>query len=135
MAENKKRRLRDKGGGVATLIGEGCKITGTISGPGNYLVSGDIEGDCEIGGTTTITKSGRWKGLIRSEAVVVAGVVEGDIIATGHVEISNTAKIFGSVSGEAVAVAEGAVVDGVMTTTGKSDPLTFVEKRKDPEAD
>lgn len=130
MAENKKRRLRDKAGGVATLIGEGCRIKGTISGPGNYLISGDVEGDCDIDGTATITKNGRWKGLIRADAVVVAGVVEGDIIASGHVEIDNTAKIFGSVTGEAVAVAEGAVVDGIMTTSGTSDPVKFIEKRK-----
>lgn len=134
MAENKKRRLRDSAGGVATLIGEGCKIKGTITGPGNYLVSGDIDGDCDIEGTATITKNGRWKGQIRAKTVVVAGVVEGDIIASGHVEIDNTAKIFGSVSGEAVAVAEGAVVDGIMTTTGKSEPVKFVEKRKRSDA-
>jgi cytoskeletal protein CcmA (bactofilin family) len=40
-----------------------------------------------------------------------------------------TAKIAGTVMGEAIAVAEGAVVEGVMKTTGKSEPLEFVEKR------
>ena len=35
------------------------------------------------------------------------------------VEITETARISGTVAGEAIAVAEGAVVDGVMKTTGK----------------
>ena len=59
----------------------------------------------------------------------MAGHVEGDIIATGRVEITDTAKITGTVSGEAIAVAEGAVVEGVMKTTGQPEPMEFVEKR------
>jgi hypothetical protein len=35
------------------------------------------------------------------------------------------------VSAEAIAVAEGAIVDGVMKTTGPADPVEFVEKRQD----
>ena len=135
MAEKMMRRLRDRTSGPATLIADGCKITGNISGAGNYLVSGEIEGDCDIGGTVTITKTGKWKGTIKSESVVVGGTVDGDVVATGHVEISNTARIYGSVSGNAVAVAEGAVVEGVMSTTGKSEPTRFTEKRKSEDAD
>jgi hypothetical protein len=33
------------------------------------------------------------------------------------------------VTGEAIAVAEGAVVEGVMRTTGRTDPVEFQEKR------
>ena len=62
---------------------------------------------------------------------VVAGQVEGDIDAGGHVEITKTARISGTVSGEAIAVAEGAVVEGVMKTTGNTAPKEFVEKRQD----
>ena len=35
----------------------------------------------------------------------------------------------GTVSGEAIAVAEGAVVEGIMKTSGRADPTEFVEKR------
>ena len=34
-----------------------------------------------------------------------------------------------TVSGEAIAVAEGAVIEGVMQTTGRTKPVEFVEKR------
>ncbi|MCJ7590245.1 MAG: polymer-forming cytoskeletal protein, partial [Woeseiaceae bacterium] len=61
--------------------------------------------------------------------VIVAGHVEGDIVARGKVEITNTARIAGTVTGEAIAVAEGAVVEGVMKTTGQAKPIGFVEKR------
>lgn len=124
-----KRRLRDKPGGPATLINEGCKITGTLSGAGEFMISGEVEGDCDLSGSVSITRSGVWKGTLKARSVIVAGTVDGDIEARGRVEIGATARIAGTVTGEAIAVAEGAVVQGTMKTTGRSDPTDFVEKR------
>ncbi|NOR36485.1 MAG: hypothetical protein GQ577_07030 [Woeseiaceae bacterium] len=131
MNETRLRRLRDKSASSATLINEGCTITGTISGTGSYLVNGEIDGDCDLDGTVTIAPNGLWKGTVKASDIIVAGQVEGDIIAAGKVEITDSAHIIGTVSGEAIAVAEGAVVEGVMKTTGPSEPLEFVEKRKE----
>jgi cytoskeletal protein CcmA (bactofilin family) len=135
MSDFRKRRLQDKAIGPATLISEGCKVTGLISGNGNFLVSGEIDGECELTGSLTISPSGVWKGTINTTSIVVAGTVEGDIVATGRVEISDTARISGTVIGEAIAVAEGAVVQGNMKTTGKTDPVEFVEKRGGQDSD
>jgi cytoskeletal protein CcmA (bactofilin family) len=129
MNDSNSRRLRDRSSGPATLISEGCKISGVITGDGDFLISGEIEGDCDLGGTVTLTRSGLWNGTIKAGNVIIAGQVDGDIVAAGKVEITDTARITGTVSGEAIAVAEGAVVEGVMRTTGRSEPLEFVEKR------
>ena len=131
MNESRLRRLRDKTSGAATLINEGCKITGTIAGTGSFLINGEVDGDCEIEGTLTLAEHGFWKGTIRAANVIVAGRVDGDIVANGNVEITDSARITGTVSGEAIAVAEGAVVEGVMKTTGPAEPLEFVEKRQE----
>lgn len=133
MSEDRKRRLRDIASGPGTLISEGCRIEGIITGTGNFLINGNVEGECDIDGTVTLATVGTWKGLIKANAVVVAGTVDGDIVANGQVEISDTARITGTVTGEAIAVAEGAVVEGVMKTTGRSEPKEFVEKRDSEE--
>ena len=130
MNESRLRRLRDRSAGAATLINEGCKISGTITGSGSFLINGEIDGDCELDGTVTLAADGLWKGTIRASNVIVAGNVEGDIFADGKVEITNTARITGTVTGNAIAVAEGAVVEGVMKTSGPEEPLEFVEKRQ-----
>jgi cytoskeletal protein CcmA (bactofilin family) len=130
MNDSNSRRLRDRSSGPATLIREGCKISGVITGSGDFLISGEVDGDCDLTGTVTLTKNGLWNGTIKAGNVIVSGQVEGDIIATGKVEITDTARITGTVAGEAIAVAEGAVVEGVMRTTGRSEPLEFVEKRE-----
>jgi len=129
MNDSRLRRLRDQGSGKATLINEGCKISGEITGSGDFVVNGEVAGDCDISGTVTLAGNGYWQGSIRAANVVVAGHIEGDIVANGKVEIAHTAKIDGTVTGEAIAVAEGAIVEGVMKTTGQAEPLEFVEKR------
>ena len=135
MSESNKRRIHDKPGGPATLISEGCKVAGVISGDGDFLLSGEVEGECDLSGSLTIATNGFWKGSITASTVIVAGTVEGDIVANGRVEISDTARITGTVTGEAIAVAEGAIVQGKMKTTGKADPVGFVEKRKSSKSD
>ena len=129
MNESRRRRFRDRAAGAPTLINEGCKISGVITGKGDYQVSGEIDGDCEVDGTVSLTRTGYWNGTINANHVIISGQVEGDIVATGNVEVSNSARIMGTVTGEAIAVAEGAVVEGQMKTTGRAEPIGFVEKR------
>ena len=129
MNDSKLRRLRDRSTGAATLINDGCKISGTITGSGDFLINGEVDGDCDINGSVTLAHNGLWQGTISADDIIIAGHVEGDINARGKVEITTSAKISGTVTAEAIAVAEGAVVEGVMKTTGQNEPHEFVEKR------
>lgn len=131
MNDSQSRRLRDRSTGPATLISEGCKISGLITGNSDFQISGEIDGDCDLEGTVTLTKNGIWTGTIKAGNVIVAGQVEGSIVASGNVEITETARISGTVSAVAIAVAEGAIIEGIMQTTGRSEPQEFVEKRQD----
>ena len=108
MNETRRRRLRDRSSGTATLISEGCRISGVLTGSCDFQINGEVEGDCEIDSTLMLAKSGLWKGTIRAGNVIVSGHVEGDIFAIGSVEITDTARITGTVSAETIAVAEGA---------------------------
>lgn len=134
MSDFEMRRLRDRARGPGTLISRGCKITGAISGYGDFQISGEIDGDCDLDGSVSITKSGHWKGSIHATTVIVSGAVEGDIVASGSVEISDTARISGTVTGNSIAIAEGAVVEGVLKTSGRAQPVKFTEKRVADEA-
>lgn len=129
MTDSPLRRLRDRKAGPPTLINEGCKISGVITGDGDFQISGEVDGDCDLAGTVTLSKAGYWSGTIKAAHVIIAGHVEGEIIANGRVEITDTARITGTVSGEAIAVAEGAIVEGIMKTTAQPKPTEFIEKR------
>lgn len=131
MSESKMRRIRDRSTGPATLISEGCKITGFLSGTGDFMINGEIEGDCDLTGSVTLAEKGVWKGRLKADTIIISGTVEGDIEASGSIEVSGSARIRGTVTGASIAVAEGAIIDGVMKTTDRSGPTDFVEKRHD----
>jgi cytoskeletal protein CcmA (bactofilin family) len=129
MSESKNRRIRDANGGPGTLISANCRIEGRITGRGHFMISGAIEGECDIDGTVTLAKEGHWRGTIKADSVVIAGSVDGDIQASSRVEIGDTGRVSGTVSSAAIAVAEGAVIEGHMQTTAQEAPTEFVEKR------
>ena len=85
MTESRLRRLRDRSSSAATLISEGCKISGVVTGDCDFQINGEVDGDCEVESTIILAKNGLWTGTIRAANVIVAGHVQGDIIATGRV--------------------------------------------------
>ena len=87
MTDSHLRRLHDQPKGAATLINEGCKVAGLITGSGDFLINGEIDGDCDLTGTVTLARNGLWTGTIKADNVIISGHVEGDIIARGRVEM------------------------------------------------
>ena len=73
MNDPRLRRLRDRSTGSATLINEGCKISGLVTGSGTFLINGEIDGDCDVEGTITLAPNGSWKGSIKAVDIIVAG--------------------------------------------------------------
>jgi cytoskeletal protein CcmA (bactofilin family) len=125
-----KRRIQDKASGPTTYLAPATKIVGTITGQGNYVFCGTVEGDCDIEGPVTLAAGGQWRGVIKGIDVIVAGTVEGDVVAAKRVEIAGSARIKGSLSGNSIAIAEGAVIEGSMQVTSGATPVTFEEKRQ-----
>ncbi len=107
-----KPKILESGADAATYIGPGAKIVGNLSGEGNFIFCGRIEGECDINGSLTIADGSHWKGAIRATNIILAGSVEGDVTAEQRVEIAGTAHIIGKLCASSVAVAEGAVIEG-----------------------
>ncbi len=95
------------------------------------MISGEIDGDCDVTGSVTLTQKGFWKGTLKAQSVIISGRVEGDIQASASIEISDSARINGTVTGASIAVAEGAIIEGIMKTTDRAEPVEFVEKRQE----
>lgn len=126
-----KRRLRDRIGQPATLVGSDVRIEGRIEGKGHVLVSGTVIGDAEVDGAVTLAEGGHWEGHIRAGNVIVAGTLKGEISAGECLEITARARIEGRISAGRVAMAEGSVVDGEIRITGDEEIRRFVERRTD----
>lgn len=124
------RRLMDSPEDLTTLIGEGAEFTGEITGKGNFVIFGQVNGNCTVDGSLTVAVDGAWKGTINALNIVIAGQVDGDVNATGRLEVAASARVKGKLSATSIAVADGAVIEGSIKVTGQNEQQSFSEKRQ-----
>lgn len=125
-----KRRLRDRLGNPATVLGNGARIEGQISGSGHFLIAGEVEGDAVIQGALTLAEGSRWKGSIVVDDAILAGELDGELHAKGKIELTATARVKGKIAGTSIAIAQGAFVDGDVKVASEDDVRHFEEQRE-----
>ncbi|MEM7282409.1 MAG: polymer-forming cytoskeletal protein [Pseudomonadota bacterium] len=131
MAERKTRRFLDSSPSAeTTLLSSSMRFTGDFHGDGDFIVTGIVEGNCQVNGTLTLTVQGKWIGTIQARQMIIAGTVVGNVLSSGQLEIASSANIQGDVSGATIAVAQGAVIEGTMKVHSGEDAKSFDEKRK-----
>ncbi|MBS0385665.1 MAG: polymer-forming cytoskeletal protein [Proteobacteria bacterium] len=105
------RRTTTGRSGIASIIANGVKITGTVEADGAELqVDGEIEGNVR-GGSLTVGDTGMVKGDVVSESVTVHGRVEGSIRAR-KVVLARNAHVLGDIVHQSLSVEMGAVFEG-----------------------
>ena len=130
---HKRRRTVDQVTEYATVFGPLSSYVGMLQGQENYLVYGQVQGDCDIEGTLVLGEGGRWRGNIRAVNVVIAGMVEGDIEATAKVELARSAEVQGKITSPVVAIARGAVYGGRLRMTKTMQVVRYEDRRGTPE--
>jgi cytoskeletal protein CcmA (bactofilin family) len=93
-------------------IGGGTRVRGKITGDGNLLVEGSVEGEIALRGDLTIREGGSVTSDVEAHAITILGSLEGDVLASGNVHISAGARVRGDVKGAEVAIDEGAEFAG-----------------------
>jgi cytoskeletal protein CcmA (bactofilin family) len=97
--------------GIASIIANGVKITGTIDADGAEVqVDGEVEGNIR-GGALTVGDTGMVKGDVVSESVTVHGRVEGSVRAR-KVVLARNAHVLGDIVHQSLSVEMGAVFEG-----------------------
>jgi cytoskeletal protein CcmA (bactofilin family) len=125
-----KRRFFDLQTAAPTVIGASSVFVGDLRGEGDYVVSGEVHGDGDLGGALSLAVTGVWNGFIRAEQALVAGKINGGLAVRGKLEIGHSAVIRGSVSARTIAIAKGAIVDGDIEVTSGEPLREFEERRK-----
>jgi cytoskeletal protein CcmA (bactofilin family) len=90
------------------VIGRTTRVRGRVSGEGDLLIEGSIEGDITVVGDFTLAEGGRATSTVEADGVTRRGELEGDIRARGPVRIETGARVRGDVTGESVALEDGA---------------------------
>ena len=119
----------------ATVIGRSMKINGELTGTGDLLVDGEVEGTIRLAAARlTVRTEGRVKATIVAQDVVVLGHVEGEIRATGRVELRDGAVVLGDIFSTRLAIEDGATLRGSVDPSKAGDPLIIIENGAKEEA-
>jgi len=100
--------------GDGSTIGSGTRIRGRVTGDGDLVVSGHVEGDILVRGDVLIADGASCTSNIEGHEVTVAGTLSGDVAASGAITIGPTARVRGNVSskGGAISIEDGASFAG-----------------------
>jgi cytoskeletal protein CcmA (bactofilin family) len=94
------------------IIGKGITIRGSLSGGGDLVIEGRVEGQIALKNLLTIEATGIVQADIRAEELTINGEASGNIDASSKVAINTNARVQGDVKAPRVVIEDGAVFNG-----------------------
>ena len=94
------------------VIAKGIEIKGTLSGAGDLVVEGRVEGEIDLKNMLTIEESGEVRADVEVESILVHGRMSGNIEASDKVQVSSTALVVGDIKAPRVVLEDGARFKG-----------------------
>jgi cytoskeletal protein CcmA (bactofilin family) len=128
VADKKNRRALDRTRTYDGMLSAGSGFQGKLRGRGNYVVQGDVVGDCDLDGVLLVDEGGSWEGNISANVVVVNGIVRGSVVAREQIEIGEAGAVTGDLRCHSIAIASGASHEGPISME-TADVRRFDEKR------
>jgi len=104
-----------------TYLGKNLKITGHVSGEGNLIILGTFEGEFDLKGQLKVAQGARIKGNVKATSVSINGHVDGTILANERILLDSTAAMKGRLVTPKISIQDGAVFDGELQMSGKSN--------------
>jgi cytoskeletal protein CcmA (bactofilin family) len=108
MAQARTRTLAES----EARIGGGPRVRGRVTGEGNVVVLGHVEGEITVRGDLTIEQGGSVTSDVDAHSVTISGSLDGDVSASGVVAIHAGARVRGDLRGSEITLDEGAEFAG-----------------------
>ena len=104
---------REATGHGAASIGRTTRVVGRVTGDGDLLVEGRIDGELTIKGHLHVASGGHvTSSIVQADEVTIEGGIEGDVRARGAVLLRADARLRGGIQAGRIAVDDGAKFSG-----------------------
>lgn len=114
-----------------SYFGKNLMIKGRISGNGNIIILGGLDGEFNLRGQVKIAEPANVRGEVRADVISVNGSVQGSLIAKERVHLDPTARIEGQITTPRLSITEGAAFDGEITMSDASAKPPAGTRKKD----
>ena len=94
------------------VIGKGISIRGNLSGGGDLIIEGTVEGQISLKNHLTIEETGVVQADIEAERLTIKGEMSGNISASNMVAVLANAKVMGDIKSPVVIIEDGARFKG-----------------------
>ncbi len=99
-------------------------LEGNYQGKTDLCIAGTINGDVDVKGAVFLEETGKVKGSVNGDSVIVSGEIEGNLTANKEVELRKGAQIGGYVVSREIHMSPGVVVAGEIFSA-KKGPFLF----------
>lgn len=93
-------------------IGRTTRIVGRLTGDGDLVVDGRVEGEISLRGSLSVGEGGVVAAPVEAADVTVTGMIDGDVNARGAVTLRAGGTVRGAITATRIAVEEGARFTG-----------------------
>jgi len=108
--------------GTPGIIGRGIQIRGQLSGAGDLIVEGRVEGKIDLKDHLTIEQSGIVVADIESDELTVLGQLSGNVEANARAAIKSSSTVVGDIRAPKVVIEDGARFRGNIEMDVKLPP-------------
>ncbi len=112
------------GDNETSFFGAKLTVKGKVSGGGNLIVMGTLEGEFDLNGELVVAPSALVNGDVKAVSVTVSGGFSGSLTAKQKIHLEKSAVVNGRLLAPKLSVADGAVLNGEieMKTASEGKP-------------
>jgi cytoskeletal protein CcmA (bactofilin family) len=103
-----------------SYFGKNLMIKGRVSGNGDIIILGRLEGEFDLRGQVKIAQSANINGEVKADVISVNGSVQGSLAAKERIHLDQTARIEGQIITPRLSITEGASFDGEIKMRDRS---------------